>query len=410
MDWREVSWLHRFNAVTVVQISPFYHYNRADYSADARDVPVATTSNRSSTYAGGQATVTTEVARNTVQAGVYGFGQRDKYLFGAVFNDGSGTPAFALPDAAAGGVAEEFVSDNWRATQWLTLIGGVRVSHFQGAFTETEASPRVGVSVRVPKLNWVFRGFYGRFYQPPPLLTAQGPILQYAQANDTSFQPLHGERDEEHQFGVQIPLRGWVLDADTFKTRVNNFLDHANIGSSSIYFPVTVDGALVRAWEVSLRSPRLWRRGSVHLVYSNQIAEQRGGLTGGLVCFPVSSPQCDVEPGYTPVDHDQRNTLNAGGEIRLPWAMTASANVSYGSGFANGNPDATTPYADAYLPQHTSLDVRVGKSFGERLVVSVDALNVTDRRVLLDNSLTFGGFHYSDPRQIYGEVRYRFHY
>ena len=27
-----------------------------------------------------------------------------------------------------------------------------------------------------------------------------------------------------------------------------------------------------------------------------------------------------------------------------------------------------------------------------------------------DNSLTFGGFHYNDPRQIYGEVRYRFHF
>jgi hypothetical protein len=30
--------------------------------------------------------------------------------------------------------------------------------------------------------------------------------------------------------------------------------------------------------------------------------------------------------------------------------------------------------------------------------------------VELDNSLTFGGFHYNDPRAIYAEVRYRFHY
>jgi hypothetical protein len=42
--------------------------------------------------------------------------------------------------------------------------------------------------------------------------------------------------------------------------------------------------------------------------------------------------------------------------------------------------------------------------------VSVTALNVVNTRVLLDNSLTFGGFHYNDPRQLYGEVRYRFHF
>jgi hypothetical protein len=30
--------------------------------------------------------------------------------------------------------------------------------------------------------------------------------------------------------------------------------------------------------------------------------------------------------------------------------------------------------------------------------------------VLLDNSYTFGGTHYNLPRQIYAQVRYRFHY
>jgi hypothetical protein len=28
----------------------------------------------------------------------------------------------------------------------------------------------------------------------------------------------------------------------------------------------------------------------------------------------------------------------------------------------------------------------------------------------LDNSQTFGGFHWNYPHQIYAEVRYRFHY
>ena len=403
------SYLHTFNPSTVFQASPFYHYNQADYEPGANDLPVATTSDRASNYAGAQLALTTEIARNTLQAGLYSFGQHDSYLFGAVFNDGS-SPNFSVPDSASGGVVEEYVSDNYKATSWLTLIAGLRQTYFKGSFTENETDPRVGIAVRVPRLNWVFRGFYGRFYQPPPLLTAAGPIVQYAQANVTAFEPLHGERDEEHQFGVQIPYRGWMLDADTFKTRINNFLDHSNIGESSIYYPVTVDGALVRAWELTLHSPRLWRFGQAHLAYSNQIAEQRGNITGGLICTPIGDPACDAGFNYTPVDHDQRNTLNVGFNASLPWRATASTNVYYGSGFTNGDPDPTTPYPNAYLPQHTTFDLAIGKSLGESTTVTVNAINVANRRVLLDNSLTFGGFHYNDPRQIYGEVRYRFHY
>ena len=404
------SWLHTFSRATVLQVSPFFHFNQANYDPDGADVPVATTSHRASNYAGAQASMTTEVARNTLQAGLYSFGQHDAYVFGAAFNDSSGAANFELPASAAGGVVEEFVSDNVKAASWLTVIAGLRATQFHGQIAENEVMPRFGVAVRVPKLQWVFRGFYGRFYQPPPLLTAAGPVLQFAQANNTAFQPLHGERDEEYQFGVQMPWRGWLLDADTFRTRVNNFLDHSSIGDSSLYYPVTVDGALVRAWELTLRSPQLWHRARMHLAYANQIAEQRGALTGGLVCYPLSSPQCDVMPGYTPVDHDQRNTLNAGLEMRLPGRVTGAANLSYGSGFVNGNPDPATPYPHAYLPEHTTFDLRFGRSFGEKVMVAVNGTNVANRRVLLDNSVTFGGFHYLEPRQIYGEVRYRFRY
>ncbi len=305
-------------------------------------------------------------------------------------------------------MVEEYVSDNFKATSWLTLIGGLRQSHFSGSFAENATSPRVGIAVQVPKLKWVFRGFYGRFYQPPPLLTAAGPIVAYANSQNTSFEPLLGERDEEHQFGVQIPVRGWLLDADTFRTRARNFLDHANIGESSIYFPVTIDGALIRGWELTLRSPRLAFGGQAHLAYSNQIAQQRGGITGGLVCYPISSPDCTADFSYSPLDHDQRNTLNVGYSTSLPFGVRGATNLYYGSGFSNGSPDAR--YPGAYLPQHTTFDLSFSRQMGERTTVSVNALNVANRRVLLDNSLTFGGFHYNDPRQIYGEVRYRFHY
>ena len=93
----------------------------------------------------------------------------------------------------------------------------------------------------------------------------------------------------------------------------------------------------------------------------------------------------------------------------VPWQVFASTNVYCGSGFTNGLPDAQ--YPGNYLPGHTTFDVSLGKSFGgEKYRVSLNALNVTNRRVLLDNSLTFGGFHFNDPRQIYIEFRWKSRY
>jgi hypothetical protein len=412
------SWVHTYGSSTVLQVSPFFHYNRADYKPNPKDIPTATTSDRESTYAGLQASLTTEIARNTIETGFYSFGQHDYDRLGVVFDQGP-LPAcndergdsFLACAGANGGLLQEYVSDNYKATDWLTLIAGVRLSQFLADVREFETNPRVGIAVQIPKIDWVFRAFYGRYYQPPPLLTASGPLINYAHGNNTSFEPLHGERDEEHQFGVQIPFHGWLLDADNFKTRANNFLDHSNIGESNIFLPVTIDGALIQGWELTLRSPALWRWGRAHLAYSNQLALQRGPITGGLVCVPISSPECESGFNYVPLDHDQRNTLNVGMNANLPGHAFGGFNVYYGSGFLNGdadNPDS--PYKGEYLPYDVNLSLSLGKTFNQRTTVSVNVMNATGHRVLLDNSLTFGGFHYNAPTEVYGEVRYRFHY
>jgi len=59
---------------------------------------------------------------------------------------------------------------------------------------------------------------------------------------------------------------------------------------------------------------------------------------------------------------------------------------------------------------HTTFDLSLGRDFGERFSVNVQAVNVANRRVLLDNSFTFGGTHDLNPREIFVQLRFRFHY
>ena len=394
------SWVHTFNSQVLLTVSPFFHYNRADYASSPQDFPVATTQNRGSTYGGGQVSLAANVAKNNLQVGLYSFYQHDNELFGAVFNDGSGAP-FTDTQHPSGNLEAFFIDDKFKPFSWLTLTAGMRPTRFSGGVSESAISPRFGASVVVPRLHWVFRAFYGHYYQAPPLITASGPLLNFVQASNLGFIPLHGERDEEHQFGVTIPYRGWTLDADNFRTNVVNFFDHNNIGESNLFFPITIGQAVIRGWELTLRSPRIAHRGQIHLAYSNQIAEADGAITGGLTDFSLPA-------GLSPLDHDQRNTLNVGGDVSLPWRSYASTNVYYGSGFSNAFPGQ--PYPGDYLPQHTTLDLTLGKDFGEKYSISVNALNVANRRVELDNSVTFGGFHWNNPREIYAEFRYRFHY
>jgi outer membrane cobalamin receptor len=397
------SWVRTLNPGLLITVSLFYHYNSANYESSAQDLPSSATDNRASKYEGGQATLSWVEKRHNLRAGVFGFAQQDRQLFGLLCHNPQQCVGLSSPeiDNSMGSLVAVYAEDQFKATSWLTLNAGLRQTHFSGGVVENASSPRVGTSVRIPKLNWVFRGFYGHFYQPPPLLTVSGSLLQAASAQNLSFIPLHGERDEEHQFGVTIPFRGWTLDASNFLTRARNFFDHNNFNNSDLFFPITIEGARINGWELTLRSPRIHSRGQIYLTYSNQLALGCGGINGGLTDFSFGG-------GCGFLDHDQRNTLHIGGEYTLPWHAYASTDVSYASGLANGDPTAANP--GNHLQPHTTFDLSLGKNFGESFSVNLQSTNVANRRVLLDNSFTFGGTHFLKPREIFVQLRYRFHY
>ena len=417
------SWVHTFDPNTLLTVSPFYHYNGADYKGGANDYPVISSVNQDANYVGMQTALNYNFWKNDLQAGVYGFFQHQHNYFNNVYTDGTpNVPSSSI--GVNGGVVSEFINDKFKITPWFTLIAGLRLTQFNASISENATDPRFGAALKIPRLNWVVNGFYGYYYQAPPLATACSPsgseqlpttcpLLNLALPQGFTFSPLHGERDIQWQYGVTIPFRNWTLNANNYETRAENWLDHNNIGESNIFWPITWSYAQIQGWSLTLRSPNVFHHGQFHLAYANQIAQATSPITGGLICPVPVTEACplDIPPGLSPVDHDQRNTLNVGFNSSLPWQTYASANVYYGSGFTNGlvgTPQAQ--YPGDYLPGHTTLDLAIGKTFGEKFTVSANSINVANRRVQLDNSLTFGGFHWNDPRQIYGEVRYRFNY
>jgi len=392
-----LSWAHTFADTAVLTSSLMYHFERADYDGGAGDYPIVTTFRHSSQYEGAEENLRVGASRNHLDVGVYGFAQQDRADFNLVSSDGSSPPIAEL-ESPTGSLVDAWIQDTYALTHWLSLSAGVRQSHFQGVVTENATDPRYGASVTLPRLNWVLTAFWGKYYQAPPLETLSGPFVAYATTQDTQFLPLHGERDKERQFGVTVPLLGWTLEADYFVTQSSNFFDHNPIGESDIYLPITDQGALIEGRELTVRSPPSWRYGQVHLAYSNQTADCFGAITGGLVV-----PGTDCGADYTALDHDQRNTLNLGYDANLPARFFVGANLSVNSGLANDGPPS-------HLPSYAVLDLSAGRNISDDLSLSVTGLNVTNRHLLTDNSLTFGGVHWNDPFQIYAELHYRFHY
>ena len=388
-----LTWLHTSGDGVMFTLSPFYHFNRAHYQGSPQDA-VRSEYDRGSNFMGGVATVAVRRGQHNFSAGFQVYGERDNQLYSVLDSTPGGggnvAPQRTIPWA---NIEAVFVEDQVKATKWLTLNGGVRLTHYGGPVSENAADPRVGAALQIPKLGWVLRGFYGRYYQAPPLVTVNNPALNPEQ----SFLPLHGERDEQREVGLTIPFRGWTVDVSNFRTTARNFFDHDALGESNVFFPLTLERARIRGWEGTINSPTIAGRASLHLVYSHQYAEWSGGITGGL----ITDEACDDVLCF--LDHDQRNTLSAGANLKLPWRLTSDFSVNYGSGFLDGD-------GPGHLSPHTTFDLAFTRPFGERWTVRLTGLNLANHRYMLDNSNTFGGTHFANPREVAVQVKFRFGY
>jgi outer membrane receptor protein involved in Fe transport len=386
-------WTHRFGDGVLFTLSPYFHYNSGRYVGGQQDVPFVLDDDARAKYFGAHSVVQVQKKKHNARAGIEVWGQHESASLGLTRYPGASVlnqqeRHWANSDAL-------FLEDQYKATSWLTLDLGIRLTHYQGLVNENAADPRLGAAIRIPRLKWILHGYYAYYYQPPPLESLAGPAIQFAVSQGAGFLPLAGERDIQHDVGLSIPVRGWSLGVDNFHTSARNFLDSGAIGNSGILIPLTDLAAIVSGTEVALRSPRLFHRAQWRLAYSNQIAQGIGPVTGGLLGFAPA--------GSFLLDQDQRNTVTSVLSLSLPGNLWATPAYQFGSGFLNGD-------GPSHLAPHATFDVSIGKHFREKWTVSASVENIGNTRYLLDTSNTFGGTHFINPRQIYGELRYRFHF
>jgi hypothetical protein len=386
-------WVHTATGGLILTVSPYFHLNDTHYVSGPGDTPTVLDENSGSDYLGVRAMLQALKKRHNARIGVESWGQRNNTLFNLTANPG--TQVLHQQEMHWANTESLFAEDQYRPTSWLTLDGGIRLVHYGGLLSENAIDPRLGGGIRIPHLDWTVRGYYAYYYQPPPLDSLSGPLLEYAVTQGVSFTPLPGERDIQYDIGLTMPLRGWTMDVDNYHTNARNFLDHDEVGNSSIFIPLTDVAALISGTEISLRSPELWGHAQLRIAYANAVGKGLGPITGGLIEYAPTS--------YFYLDHDQRNGFSTVLSLKLPRRFWATPGVNFGSGFVNGD-------GPAHLPPHTTADLALGKDLGVRWSFSLNGTNVLNSRFLLDTSNTFGGTHTVNPRQIYFEVRYRFHY
>ena len=149
--------MHTFSPSTLLAVFAVLPLQQRQLRTDPDDYPVATTPTGLELWR--IAGLYYDVIATQHNSGRHlWFGQHENDLFGSLFNDGSNqnSPDSDWPPGAS---LKSFVSTTYKATSWLTLIGGLRQSHFQASFTENATYPRLGIAIQIPKLNWVFRGF-----------------------------------------------------------------------------------------------------------------------------------------------------------------------------------------------------------------------------------------------------------
>src|SRR5215469_4761480 len=141
-------WTHTLSDTMLFTLSPYYHYNSAQFLGGPGDTPYILNDNPQSSYFGGRIVLEAQKKRNDLRVGAEIWGQSDNTFFGLTANPG-GSVLNQRERHSANSIAL-FLEDQFKAASWITFDLGLRLTHYSGLVNENAADPRLGATIRIP--------------------------------------------------------------------------------------------------------------------------------------------------------------------------------------------------------------------------------------------------------------------
>ncbi len=338
----------------VLTANGFVRHDHLTYSPSADpfdDSPATISQDRTLTNLGIKADVTYLLGHHNIKIGgsatatqlheTFAFGITDPANPAFAGDDGNLNPALAAFDLTNGGspllydqsftVKQQagYLQDEIAAGP-ATFKLGLRVDHYAGLVSSTQAEPRLGMSYSVPHTRTVLRASYGRTMETPyneNLLLSGGYGLNglFGASSDVPV----GKRNEG-EFGVQQAFGSWaVVDFGYFTKHTVNGYDFGVLFDTPIAFPVAWDHSRINGFtgRINLAEHRGFSA-FVVMAHTNAIFSPPG--VGGILL--------EEADGDFRIDHDQK--FNATTNLQYMFDKRAGAWVGlvwrYDSGLVAG--------------------------------------------------------------------------
>jgi outer membrane receptor protein involved in Fe transport len=434
-----LNWQQAWSGGAVSQIALFGRFTGGRLLGSPADTPLFSESDREQDRLGLLASFTYEHGRHRFKGGVEASRIRLDESFRFFVTDAEAAEAadlseevrehdaddaFVFTSGARRPVYSCYVQDSWRPLDRLTVDVGLRYDHSRLLLTESQWSPRLGVSYRRGRA--ALRASLNRFFQPPQteyLLLSSSPAVH---ALSPFAQELGGGADirAERQTAVELGGELWVggalrADVSVWQRWIRNQGDPNVFFGTTIIFPNSVARGRAKGLDVRLERPR--RAGfSGFVTYTLAKIDQFGPINGGLF---LEDEIIEIGPGtkFTP-DHDQRHALTAelsyeddrrglwlalGGRFRSGTPLEVSEEGL--AALREGAGADLVDFEQVRVKPYTVFDVQAGQRIirRERFELSARAsvLNLTDERYAFNFGNPFSGTHFGAPRSLGLELR-----
>jgi outer membrane receptor protein involved in Fe transport len=299
-----------------------------------------------------------------------------------------------------------YIQDEWRITNQLTVIAGLRFDEMVQFVTANQLSPRVALIYKPWEETTVHVG-YARTFTPPSQVIATP--ANYNLFNNTTAQaainvdpntglsmptrsdPVLPERANVYDAGVTKQFRAGPdrmveLGVDAYYKTARDLLDDGQFGQAYVLSGFNYE----RAENVGVEGKIIVRDGNF-LAYGNLAwARQLGtNIVSNQFLF-APDELAFISKNWIYTDHAQTWTASAGASYKWIDGTRVSASMIFGSGLRSG--DFNSSHVPSYYQINAGISHEYQVPWGKPFTLRFDVLNVLDQVYELRDGSGIGVF------------------